>query len=194
MVISLLNQSSAEVPATICQELAQIHFFPEDPQCTDWDSLCTAIRERMSDEETPVHRLLLLLDEADAFTKSADSNPVSYTHLHEFREWYRPVADHGCNYGFYHRKMDACCAAVNEASEQLKGQYRERLMELRNTLPVSVLENQENNILDVISDLIEERVYSVADDYMRMAAEGQTTPPVSYMLSGSCLLYTSRCV
>lgn len=63
--------------------------------------------------------------------------------LHEFREWYRPVADHGCNYGFYHRKMDACCAAVNEASEQLKGQYRERLMELRNTLPVSVLENQE---------------------------------------------------
>lgn len=112
--------------------------------------------------------------------------------LHEFREWYRPVADHGCNYGFYHRKMDACCAAVNEASEQLKGQYRERLMELRNTLPVSVLENQENNILDVISDLIEERVYSVADDYMRMAAEGQTTPPVSYMLSGSTTDYLGQ--
>ena len=53
--------------------------------------------------------------------------------------------------------MDACCAAVNAASEQLKGQYRERLMELRNTLP-SVLENQENNIADVISDLIEEQV------------------------------------
>ena len=112
--------------------------------------------------------------------------------LHEFREWYRPVADHGCNYGFYHRKMDACCAAVNAASEQLKGQYRERLMELRNTLPVSVLENQENNILDVISDLIEERVYSVADDYMRMAAEGQTTPPVSYMLSGSTTDYLGQ--
>ena len=112
--------------------------------------------------------------------------------LHEFREWYRPVADHGCNYGFYHRKMDACCAAVNSASEQLKGQYRERLMELRNTLPVSVLENQENNILDVISDLIEERVYSVADDYMRMAAEGQTTPPVSYMLSGSTTDYLGQ--
>ena len=112
--------------------------------------------------------------------------------LHEFREWYRPVADHGCNYGFYRRKMDACCAAVNAASEQLKGQYRERLMELRNTLPVSVLENQENNILDVISDLIEERVYSVADDYMRMAAEGQTTPPVSYMLSGSTTDYLGQ--
>ena len=112
--------------------------------------------------------------------------------LHEFREWYRPVADHGCNYGFYHRKMDACCAAVNAASEQLKGQYQERLMELRNTLPVSVLENQENNILDVISDLIEERVYSVADDYMRMAAEGQTTPPVSYMLSGSTTDYLGQ--
>lgn len=112
--------------------------------------------------------------------------------LHEFREWYRPVADHGCNYGFYHRKMDACCAAVNAASEQLKGQYRERLMELRNTLPVSVLEKQENNILDVISDLIEERVYSVADDYMRMAAEGQTTPPVSYMLSGSTTDYLGQ--
>ena len=112
--------------------------------------------------------------------------------LHEFREWYRPVADHGCNYGFYHRKMDACCAAVNAASEQLKGQYRERLMELRNTLPVSVLENHENNILDVISDLIEERVYSVADDYMRMAAEGQTTPPVSYMLSGSTTDYLGQ--
>lgn len=112
--------------------------------------------------------------------------------LHEFREWYRPVADHGCNYGFYRRKMDACCAAVNQASEQLKGQYRERLMELRNTLPVSVLENQENNILDVISDLIEERVYSVADDYMRMAAEGHTTPPVSYMLSGSTTDYLGQ--
>lgn len=65
-------------------------------------------------------------------------------------------------------------------------------MELRNTLPVSVLENQENNILDVISDLIEERVYSVADDYMRMAAEGQTTPPVSYMLSGSTTDYLGQ--
>ena len=76
VVISLLNQSSAEVPASICQELTQIHFFPESPHCADWDSLCNAIRERMNDEETPVHRLLLLLDEADAFTKSADSNLV----------------------------------------------------------------------------------------------------------------------
>ena len=112
--------------------------------------------------------------------------------LHEFREWYRPVADHGCNYGFYRRKMDACCAAVNQASEQLKGQYRERLIELRNTLPVPLLETQENNILDVISKLIEERVYSVANDYMRMAAEGQTTPPVSYMLSGSTADYLGQ--
>lgn len=105
--------------------------------------------------------------------------------LHEMREWYRPVANHSCNYGFYQRKMDACCAAVEKESVLLKTQYIDKLEMLRSSLPVEVREKKEDNILNTIAELIDNRVYSVADDYMRLAEQGHTAPPVSYMRSGN---------
>ncbi|MCD8190623.1 MAG: hypothetical protein LUD78_10480 [Clostridiales bacterium] len=124
---------------------------------------------------------------AEAYGRFADLGAKDRI-LHEFRDWYRPSADHSCNYGFYSRAMNACCAAVERDSQRLRETYLDKLNQMKADL-AALQEEKENNILDAISALIDEGKYSVADDYMRLARSGYTAPPVSYMRSGNSTDY-----
>ncbi len=104
--------------------------------------------------------------------------------LHEFRDWYRPAADHSCNYGFYNRAMTACCAAVDRDAQRMREAYLEKLDKLKEDLGATLLEH-EDSIVNTISTLVDEQKYSVADEYMRLARNGYLEAPDSYMLSGN---------
>ncbi len=124
---------------------------------------------------------------AEAYGRFADLGAKDRI-LHEFRDWYRPAADHSCNYGFYSRAMNACCAAVERDSQRLRETYLDKLEQMK-AEQVALQGEKEHNILDAIATLIDEGKYSVADDYMRLARNGYTAPPVSYMRSGNSTDY-----
>lgn len=118
---------------------------------------------------------------AEAYGRFADLGTKDRI-LHEFRDWYRPSADHSCNYGYYGRAMNVCCVAVDRDAQRMRGAYLEKLDRLKEDLGTTMAE-QKDSILDTISELVDEEKYSVADDYIRLARNGYREAPDTYVES-----------
>ena len=80
------------------------------------------------------------------------------------------------NWGFYYRTMDACLAAVAERAKALEPRYRYEFDQLKQ-------QKEYCPMFDKIEELMGQKMFSVAHDYMQLVLrEGVTRPPESVML------------
>lgn len=80
------------------------------------------------------------------------------------------------NWGFYRRTMEACLAAVQREAERLEPRYRYEFDQLKETFPACPM-------FDKIEQLLQDKMFSVAHDYMQlMVKENITVPPESNLL------------
>lgn len=88
----------------------------------------------------------------------------------------RPHYQASSNWGFYLRTMDACLAAVQREAERLEPRYRYEFDQLKEQNPPCLM-------FDKIEQLLQEKRFSVAHDYMQLVAkENITVPPESHVL------------
>lgn len=80
------------------------------------------------------------------------------------------------NWGFYRRTMDACLAAVQREAERLEPRYRYEFDQLKEKVPPCPM-------FEKIEQLLQDKMFSVAHDYMQLVAkEDVTVPPESNVL------------
>ena len=88
----------------------------------------------------------------------------------------RPHYQESSNWGFYLRTMDACLAAVQREAERLEPRYRYEFDQLKQKNPPCPM-------FDKIEQLLQEKMFSVAHDYMQLVSkENITVPPESHVL------------
>lgn len=71
--LDIQNKNYDEAAVSLCKKLILEGILAEDSTCGNWNDLCDLIYKRLSDEEpeTRISYLLIMLDEADEFIKTA---------------------------------------------------------------------------------------------------------------------------